>query len=159
MRLRRTSIRAGLAAVLALGFVTVVAQPAAANPITTYCSNNLYSNAGHMSNSQPHKITWCQIQDGPASDPSNANWQGGFVYPYIVDGIPGPNTWKGLQSYLRNWGYTGPINGVPGPNTYNAMIRAGNFFANYGTQPQDGSLGTTDWKNFGHYIRVAYFGN
>lgn len=158
MSWKKTSLKAAGAALATIGLVLGVVQPASANPITSYCNTNLYSNAGHTSNSQPSQIGWCQIQDGPASDPSNASWAGGFVYPYIVDGVPGPNTWKGLQTYLRNWGYTGPINGVPGPNTYNAMVRAGNHLANYGVQPQDGSLGTTDWKNFNHYIKVAYFG-
>jgi peptidoglycan hydrolase-like protein with peptidoglycan-binding domain len=158
MNWKKTSIKAGAAAALSIALLVVGVQPASANSITTYCNSNLYSNSGHTSNSQPNQIGWCQIQAGPASDPSNASWAGGFVYPYIIDGVPGPNTWKGLQTYLRNWGYTGPINGVPGTNTYNAMIRAGNYIAPYGVQAQDGSLGTTDWKNFIYEVKISYFG-
>jgi murein DD-endopeptidase MepM/ murein hydrolase activator NlpD len=44
-------------------------------------------------------------------------------YTGLIDGIAGPNTWKALQKFLRNYGYTGPIDGIPGLNTYKAFQR------------------------------------
>lgn len=44
---------------------------------------------------------------------------GGYGGP--VDGVPGGNTWKGVQTALRSYGYGGPIDGVPGNNTYIAL--------------------------------------
>jgi peptidoglycan hydrolase-like protein with peptidoglycan-binding domain len=35
-----------------------------------------------------------------------------------IDGVPGTNTYKVLQSLASRGGYTGPIDGIPGPNTY-----------------------------------------
>lgn len=44
-----------------------------------------------------------------------------------IDGIPGPATWKRLQTFLKKeWGYTGPIDGIPGTNTWKAMQRFAN---------------------------------
>ncbi|WP_434389938.1 GH25 family lysozyme [Melittangium boletus] len=42
-------------------------------------------------------------------------------YEGPVDGVPGLNTYKGLQLLAQDGGYTGPIDGVPGPNTYNGI--------------------------------------
>lgn len=167
MRLRNTSIKTALGALLALGLVTVVAQPASAIGWQEPCTSSVYSGTAWQNTTSPtgtstaDKIVWCQIQAGPANDPNNVNAPqgGGFVYNYLANGIPGPNTWKGLQSYLStDWGYRGPINGIPGPNTYNAIIRAGNWSAALGVQPQDGSLSTTDWRNFAYHIKVSYWG-
>ena len=36
---------------------------------------------------------------------------GGYTGP--VDGALGDNTWKGLQTVLRGFGYGGPIDGPP----------------------------------------------
>lgn len=167
MRLRSTSLKAALAALLTLGLVTAVAQPASAITYQPPCTNGaLYSGTAWQNTTSPtgtstnDKIVWCQIQAGPAHDPYNVNAPqgGGFVYNYIANGIPGTNTWKGLQSYLATtWGYAGPINGIPGANTYNAIIRAGNVLAPYGAQAQDGSLSTTDWRNFAYHVKVAYW--
>ena len=42
-------------------------------------------------------------------------------YDGAVDGVPGLNTYKGLQLLAQDGGYTGPIDGIPGPNTYNGI--------------------------------------
>jgi GH25 family lysozyme M1 (1,4-beta-N-acetylmuramidase)/lysozyme family protein len=39
-------------------------------------------------------------------------------YEGPTDGVPGINTYKGLQLLAQDGGYTGPIDGIPGPNTY-----------------------------------------
>ncbi len=66
---------------------------------------------------------------GPIDGAPGANtWKGvqtvttsmGF-YSGPIDGVPGENTWKGLQRLAEKGGYTGPIDGVPGPNTYNGL--------------------------------------
>ncbi|MFE2555457.1 GH25 family lysozyme [Streptomyces sp. NPDC059352] len=38
-----------------------------------------------------------------------------------IDGTPDPDTYKGLQRLAADYGYTGPIDGVPGPNTFAAL--------------------------------------
>ncbi|MFE0650015.1 peptidoglycan-binding protein [Streptomyces sp. NPDC059534] len=40
------------------------------------------------------------------------------LYSGPVDGVPGTNTYKALQQLAQRGGYTGPVDGVPGPNTY-----------------------------------------
>ena len=168
MRMRSTSIKAAIGAVLALGLATAVAQPASALTYQEPCISSLYSGAAWSQTTSPtatgtyDKIVWCQIQAGPAHSSYNVNAPqgGGFVYNYIANGIPGTNSWKGLMSYLAtDFGYRGPINGIPGPNTYNAMIRAGNLLAPYGVQPLDGSLSTTDWRSFAYHVKVAWYGD
>jgi hypothetical protein len=167
MRLRKASTKAMLAALLTLGLVTVAAQPAMAIGYVSPCTTtNLYSNqwayaTGPTGTTFADKVVWCQMQAGPAHAWYNvqAPQGGGFVYDYLANGIPGPNTWKGLQSYLSvDWGYRGPINGIPGPNTYNAIIRAGNSTGQYGTQPQDGSLSAVDWRSFAYLVKANFFG-
>ena len=54
--------------------------------------------------------------------------QNGYTGP--ADGIPGPNTWKAMQRFLKAWGYNGPADGIPGPNTWKAFQRF--LAANYG---------------------------
>jgi GH25 family lysozyme M1 (1,4-beta-N-acetylmuramidase)/lysozyme family protein len=39
-------------------------------------------------------------------------------YSGPVDGDPGENTWKGVQRLAQLGGYQGPVDGYPGPNTY-----------------------------------------
>jgi peptidoglycan hydrolase-like protein with peptidoglycan-binding domain len=40
------------------------------------------------------------------------------LYSGPIDGVPGPNSYQGLQLLAQRGGYTGPVDGVPGPNTY-----------------------------------------
>ncbi|GAA1655546.1 peptidoglycan DD-metalloendopeptidase family protein [Catellatospora bangladeshensis] len=74
---------------------------------------------------------------------------GGYFGP--VDGVPGVNTWKGVQTVVRGYGYTGPIDGVPGANTYAALQR----LAQKGgyTGPVDGALGPNSWKGIQTVLR------
>ena len=39
-------------------------------------------------------------------------------YSGTVDGVPGENTWKGVQRLAQLGGYTGPVDGFPGSYTY-----------------------------------------
>ena len=65
------------------------------------------------------------VEDGV---PGTNTWLGvqtlltnkGF-YSGPIDGAPGTNTWKGLQALAALGGYAGPQDGVPGPNTYNGL--------------------------------------
>ena len=38
---------------------------------------------------------------------------GGYDGPN--DGVPGPNTWKGLQQTVKGYGYAGHLDGLRGP--------------------------------------------
>jgi GH25 family lysozyme M1 (1,4-beta-N-acetylmuramidase) len=45
-------------------------------------------------------------------------------YTGVVDGVPGANTWKGVQTVIRDQGfYSGPIDGIPGENTWKGVQR------------------------------------
>ena len=44
-------------------------------------------------------------------------------YTGLNDGIPGPNTWKGLQQTVKGYGYAGHVDGHPGPATWDALQR------------------------------------
>lgn len=74
---------------------------------------------------------------------------GGYTGP--VDGVPGVNTWRGVQQVMRGYGYTGPVDGAPGTNTYAAMQR----LAQKGgyTGPVDGALGVNSWKGLQTVLR------
>lgn len=67
--------------------------------------------------------------------------RGGYSGP--VDGVPGPNTWKGVQAVLRDYGYVGPIDGAPGPNTWKALQRLAATGGYAG--PIDGDPGARTW--------------
>jgi len=127
-----------------------IAQPAqAANSggITSYCNSVLWS----VQTSETQAL-WCQIQERPAA------W---FGYNGPTDGIPGPNTWKGVQGMLRAYyGYTGPIDGIPGPNTYKAMQRmaAETWIGRY-TGPIDGIMGPNSWRGFANAVHTRFYGD
>ncbi|WP_197059498.1 peptidoglycan DD-metalloendopeptidase family protein, partial [Cryobacterium sp. MLB-32] len=65
------------------------------------------------------------VQDGI---PGVNTWKGvqtvitdnGF-YSGPVDGLPGPNTWKGVQNLAQLGGYGGPVDGFPGDQTYKGL--------------------------------------
>jgi GH25 family lysozyme M1 (1,4-beta-N-acetylmuramidase)/lysozyme family protein len=71
-------------------------------------------------------------------------------YDGPVDGDPGINTYKGLQLLAEDGGYSGPIDGVPGPNTY-AGIQAYLDGTTGGVPPLTSSQGMT-------LQRIAYAG-
>ncbi|MET0402038.1 MAG: GH25 family lysozyme [Cystobacter sp.] len=60
-------------------------------------------------------------------------------YSGPVDGAPGENTWKGLQRLAQLGGYTGPVDGFPGPNTYAGLNRW--LSRDPGTPPSTGMTG------------------
>lgn len=146
MKRRLASI--AMMALVATLLVPVGAQSASANTITTYCSENLYAQT--PSSPQPSTALYCQMQELARLH--------GYVGP--INGVLGVNSWKGVQSYLRdNWGYTGPVNGIPGVNTYKAMQRAGNQFAWWPTPSAvDGTLETRDWQAFAYVVRLYITG-
>lgn len=127
-----------LTATLVTPFVSS-APSVAASSITPYCQSVL-----HTLQTSETQAMWCQIQWGPAT-------MNGEGYNGPADGVPGPNTWKGLQLFLsRYFGYTGPIDGIPGTNTYKAMQR---MAAKGGyTGAIDGVLGPNSWRGFGMYL-------
>lgn len=45
------------------------------------------------------------------------------VYSGAIDGLLGPESWKGMQRMLRSYGYTGAIDGIVGPGTITALQR------------------------------------
>lgn len=50
---------------------------------------------------------------------------GNRPYGGPIDGVPGPNTIRGVQGYAQRWGgYKGAIDGVAGPNTWACFARA-----------------------------------
>jgi len=121
---------------------SIVAEPAsAASVATSYCASVKFKQ--QTTNNQ---AMWCHVQYGVA-------YQGGYSGP--VDGIPGVNTWKGTQTWLkRHYGYSGAIDGVPGPLTYSAMQRAGR---NTGyTGPIDGIMGPNSWRAWASIAFQAY---
>ena len=64
-----------------------------------------------------------------------------------VDGVFGPNTWKGVQTTIKNVGYTGPVDGIPGPNTCQLIQVYAARFGDY-TGPVDSILGPYSWAGF-----------
>ncbi|HLP97644.1 MAG TPA: peptidoglycan DD-metalloendopeptidase family protein [Sideroxyarcus sp.] len=68
-------------------------------------------------------------------------------YSGAVDGIPGPNTYKGVQMSLRGVGYTGAIDGIPGPATCRFVQEYAKRFGGY-TGPIDSQLGPNSWAGF-----------
>ncbi|NUT34615.1 MAG: peptidase M23 [Hamadaea sp.] len=74
---------------------------------------------------------------------------GGYVGP--LDGVLGPNSWRGIQTYLTQLSlYSGPIDGVPGLNTYKGLqllAQRGGY-----TGPVDGILGPNTYAGLRTYL-------
>lgn len=68
-------------------------------------------------------------------------------YSGPVDGAWGPNSIRGIQTTLRNVGYTGAIDGVPGPATCEFVQRYAARFGGY-RGPIDRKLGPASWTGF-----------
>lgn len=64
-----------------------------------------------------------------------------------VDGSWGANTIKGIQTTIKNVGYTGPADGVPGKNTCYYVQVYGQRFGSY-AGPVDAKLGPNSWAAF-----------
>ncbi|MFC5931987.1 peptidase M23 [Cryobacterium melibiosiphilum] len=72
-------------------------------------------------------------------------------YAGAVDGIPGVNTWLGVQTVLSDSDYySGPIDGVPGSNTYKGLqllAREGDY-----SGPIDGVPGSNTFIGLQNYL-------
>ena len=64
-----------------------------------------------------------------------------------VDGVPGVNTYKGVQLTIKNVGYTGPIDGVIEGNGCRLIQEYAKKFGSY-TGPVDAKLGVNSWAGF-----------
>jgi GH25 family lysozyme M1 (1,4-beta-N-acetylmuramidase)/lysozyme family protein len=77
---------------------------------------------------------------------------GGYTGP--LDGVLGPNSWKGIQTLLTRLGlYSGPIDGVPGLNTYKGLqllAQRGGY-----TGPIDGVMGPNTYTGLRGYLSQA----
>lgn len=125
------------------------AQPAYAGNsyLTQFCKDNMYVMT--YSGSSTDMPMWCRIQHGPAAQ---------FGYTGPADGIPGRNTWIGVQKFLQYQGvYFGPADGYPGPNTYKGIQTIAKRSGGY-QGPVDGIPGPNTWRGFDSAIRMMYFG-
>ncbi|ASD24247.1 peptidase M23 (plasmid) [Cryobacterium sp. LW097] len=68
-----------------------------------------------------------------------------------IDGIPGTNTWKGVQNVLTDLEYySGPVDGVPGRNTYiglQLVAKVGDY-----SGAVDGIPGPATWAGIAKYL-------
>lgn len=70
------------------------------------------------------------------------------LYDGPVDGVFGPKSWRGVQTWLARYSlYGGAIDGIPGPNTYRGMQNYGKKNGNY-SGAVDGILGPRSWAGF-----------
>jgi len=147
--MKRKLASIAMTALVAALLVPLGAQSASANTVTTYCSQHMYDQTA--TTAQPSTALYCQMQELARLH--------GYAGP--INGTLGVNSWKGIQSYLRDyWNYTGPVNGVPGVNTYKAMQRAGNQMAWWPTPSAvDGTLETRDWQAWAYVVRLYITGN
>lgn len=145
---RRARIVAAVAATgLSLGVLGFAATPAQAAAWSFTCGNPVpyqYQSAT-WSTGAPDRCMWAEVQEMARI--------GGYAGP--IDGIMGPNSWRGFQNYLAWVGVNpGVADGIPGPNTYRAMQR----FAgpNY-NGPIDGVMGPNSWKGFTSSLHAVYY--
>jgi len=75
-----------------------------------------------------------------------------YNYTGPVDGIMGPNSWKGVQRGLIANGYSVSVTGTPDSATYSAMQSVG---AQYGyTGPVDGIMGPNSYRGFARFLNT-----
>ncbi|MFY0580224.1 peptidoglycan-binding domain-containing protein [Cystobacter fuscus] len=68
-----------------------------------------------------------------------------------MDGVPGANTWKGVQTVISTKGfYSGPIDGVPGENTWKGVQRLAQL-GGY-TGPVDGFPGQYTYAGLNNWL-------
>ncbi|WP_415858959.1 peptidoglycan-binding domain-containing protein [Agromyces laixinhei] len=68
----------------------------------------------------------------------------------------GVNSWKGFQSWLRIYGYGGPVDGIPGTNTYRAIqeyARQTGFYSG----PVDGVMGPNSWWGLTRSLHATFY--
>ncbi|MGA5197366.1 peptidoglycan-binding domain-containing protein [Streptomyces exfoliatus] len=82
-------------------------------------------------------------------------WVRGWGYEGAIDGYLGTNSWKAIQTYLaKDWDYNDSIDGIVGPNTIKALQRFLRAHSGY-TGPIDGIAGPgtrAAWANWANYI-------
>jgi lysozyme family protein len=117
---------------------------------TFTCGNPVpyqYQNATYQTG-VADKCLWAEAQE--------LGMQYGYTGP--IDGVMGPNSWKGFQSWMKAAGfYAGAIDGVPGPQTYAALQRLAQVRGTY-TGPVDGVMGPNSWKGLGYALNRIHFG-
>ncbi|MBD7952452.1 MULTISPECIES: peptidoglycan-binding domain-containing protein [Oerskovia] len=145
--MKRTLV-AGTVALATFALPVVAAAPAsaAAGPVSSYCStvmrNSAYTN---------EQTAWCRVQQWTGHRTVGGGYIAEGPYQGPIDGIPGVNSWRAFQQYLKlSVGYSGPIDGIPGPNTYRAvqlLAQKGGY-----TGPVDGVLGPNTWAGVARYV-------
>ena len=135
------------AAVLMVAALAVLpattASAASAGVVSPYCQS---SNVGSTSFDQNLQ---CRLQEGPATR------AGGYTGP--INGIFGVNSWKGMQTFLKNnYGYDGPVNGIPGTNTYRAMQAWAKDRGGY-SGPVNGIMGVNSWTGVDKAVEFDYY--
>ncbi|MFE6041878.1 peptidoglycan-binding protein [Streptomyces sp. NPDC056452] len=82
-------------------------------------------------------------------------WLRGWGYNGDIDGLLGTNSWKAIQNFLEDqWEYDDAIDGIPGPNTIKALQRFLSEHSQY-TGPIDGIAGPgtrAAWSNWANFI-------
>lgn len=68
-------------------------------------------------------------------------------YSGPVDGVWGSNSVKGIQTTIRNVGYTGKVDGIAGPDTCYYVQKYAQKFGDY-KGPLDRVLGPNGWAGF-----------
>lgn len=135
------------ASFLSVGAIAIAAPPAQAANWSFTCGGAVPYQYQSItwSTGVPDRCMWAIMQElGRAH---------GYTGP--IDGVMGPNSWRGFQKYLA-WAGFGPgaADGIPGPNTYRAMQR----FAgpNY-SGPIDGVMGPNSWKGVTRSLFAVYY--
>lgn len=141
------AIPKAVAAVLMVAALAVLpattASAASAGVVSPYCQS---SNVGSTSFDQNLQ---CRLQEGPATR------AGGYTGP--INGIFGVNSWKGMQTFLKNnYGYDGPVNGIPGTNTYRAMQAWAKDRGGY-SGPVNGIMGVNSWTGVDKAVEFDYY--
>lgn len=99
----------------------------------------------------PKTATEDDGEPGPVFYKRMQNWlriTEGYTGP--IDGDPGTNTYKALQSAMRAYAYTGPVDGVMGTNSWKAVQR---LAAKWGYDgPIDGAMGANSWRGFAKFL-------
>lgn len=110
----------------------------AGNSVTGWTPDSAPAPAPEWAFNEPDKATQASIQQGLKD-------KGRYSGP--VDGDWGVNSIKGIQTTIRNVGYTGPIDGVPGERTCHYVQVYAAKFGGY-TGPVDSVLGPNSWAGF-----------
>ncbi|MGA5197365.1 peptidoglycan-binding protein [Streptomyces exfoliatus] len=73
-----------------------------------------------------------------------------YGYTGAIDGLLGTNSWKAMQTHLRNWDSNLSIDGIPGPRTIRALQLS---LRGYGySGPIDGIAGPDTRAAFARYV-------